>query len=652
MTAPLPTVARHADLFVFAGAGASYAPPAALPLFNPMRDAILRQLGLVDYLDRPELREIIKGLAPEPFMHALTESGVDVRGWLSRTLRMADPAPPRPNAVHVALAQLAAAGCAVWTVNFDTLVEDADPGLRAVSWPADPAEPEEIHKPHGSLPGELIVTARQVLVGLDASWREALADAVRHRVVAFIGYSGRDFDFQPLWDGILAEATAVVWFYLPEDGVDEEKRLARLLRTCATKGTLFPYPSPDGSDPSRDFVAWCTNNGLVAVDRNLVDQLAAPPPRRPFPPLGGNLALAQVRVRGVLGDWRGAVRAGLRTLPRNPDRLTTLKQVGAQVVNNAGRWVTVPLGVIARTPLLAAGTREAAEDKLIATHSRHGDHQRVLRGTDGLDDRSPSTLLALRASSLRMTGNLDEAARVGAQAYERARQEVDPNQVRVAGAAFQRAYALMWAGRLADCRRCVDDDLRPAVAIAANRMVAWADYLEGSLALHEGDDVTAARHYDLSELRFGGEGFLDGVVTVRTARLTLTRRTDPGSFPDRLADLEASRSSTAVLYTRGHPFSTEAVLIERAEYARMHEHDLDRAARLYRKVADASAYPIQRCSGLLGVGLVAVEQGGPRTDLHAARDLAAASGVRILVRHAEAALGLADGVRPDEVFFC
>ncbi|MET8232806.1 SIR2 family protein [Micromonospora sp. NPDC005298] len=649
MTDRLPSVTRHADLFVFAGAGASYAPPAALPLFDPMRDAILRQLGLADYLDQPGLKAIIKGLAPEPFMHALKESGVDVQDWLSRTLRTVEPAPPRPNAVHVALAQLAAMGCAVWTVNFDTLVEEADADLRAVSWPADPAEPGEIHKPHGSLPGDLIVTARQVLVGLDQRWREALTEAVRHRVVAFIGYSGRDFDFQPLWDGILAEATAVMWFYRPEDGVDEEGRLARLLRSCATKGTLFTVPSPN---PSREFVAWCTDNGLVAVDRDLVDQLPVTPPPRPFPTLGGNLALAQVQVRGVLGDWRGAVRAGLRTLPRNPDRLKTLKQLGAQVVNNAGRWVTVPLGVIARTPLLPDGKRKVAESKLIAAHSRHGDHQRVLRGTDDLDDRSPSTLLALRASSLRMTGNLDEAARVGARAYERARQEVDPNQVRVAGAAFQRAYALMWAGRLDECRRCVDEDLRPSVAIAANRMVAWADYLEGSLALHEGDDVAAAGHYHLSELRFRGEGLLDGVVTVLTARLTLTRRTDPGGFPGKLAELDASRSSTAAFYTRDHPFSTEAVILERAEYTRVHEHDLDRAAQLYRTVADASAYPIQRCSALLGAGLVAVEQGASRTDLHAARDLAAASGVRVLVRHAEAALVLADGARPDEVFFC
>lgn len=45
-----PTTIRASRLFVFAGAGASRSMPAGLPLFKEIRDEILRQLHLVEYL--------------------------------------------------------------------------------------------------------------------------------------------------------------------------------------------------------------------------------------------------------------------------------------------------------------------------------------------------------------------------------------------------------------------------------------------------------------------------------------------------------------------------------------------------------------------------------------------------------------------------
>ncbi|WP_305785574.1 SIR2 family protein [Symbioplanes lichenis] len=659
MSAGLPGVASAGSLFVFAGAGASFAMPAALPLFDPMRNDILRQLRLHEYVPgedphRPELERITEGLAPEPFMLALRESGVDVEGWLARTLRPTDPAPARPNAVHVALAQLAGAGAAVWTVNFDTLIEEADPSLRVVAWREAASTPGEIYKPHGSLPGPLIVTADAVLAGLRDDWRRALADAVRGRTVVFLGYSGRDFDFQPLWDDVLTDAARVIWFDRPsgdpEAAEQERARRRRLLRRCVERDALVVAES---ENPSVGFVAWCRGNGLVTMSDDEVKRLEEKRPERSFPPLAGDLGRAEASIRGILGDWHGAVRVNLRRLRQEPGRRQTAVDLVAQTVNNAGRWVTVPLWAVARTPVLPGRVRTVAERKRLTAHSRLGNHRQVLRGTRRTDETSLSTLLILRALSLRITGDLDAAAETAAEAHRRALRET--NDVRVAHAAYQRAQALLWAERLAECRLCLDEELRPAAGLAAARWVAWADFIEAGIALHEGNAREAARHYELARLRFEGEGSIDGQVSVQTALLALCRMTDPGRFAATLATLETIRAAktaqTATYFTRGHPFTDEAVLVERAEHARVHEGDLAHAARLYGQVA-GSRYPLQRSLGLLGAGMIAVERGTDRGALTRARDLAGRIGARLVTQHATEALGLPSGERPREVFHC
>ena len=658
MTVALPAVASASDLFVFAGAGASCASPAGLPLFNPMRDAILKQLGLDDYVMPPDHRgnptgpaRITNGLAPEPFFLALRTSGVNVQDWLIRTLGSGQPSPPRPNAVHAALAELAAAGAAVWTVNFDTLIEEvAGHPVRAVAWPADPAGRGVIFKPHGSLPGQLIVTADQVLRGLRADWQAALREAVRGRTVAFIGYSGRDLDFQPLWDDLLVESKEVVWFDRPD--ADEPTRRRRLLRRCAASGVLTLADSAADSDPSRDFVAWCQANALISVDNALASRLADKPAAREFPPLSLASVRAEAMIRGLLGDWRGAMRVYRHMLRHEPDRRRTAGDIFMQIVNNGGRPVTAVLWAAANIPVLSREQRTVAERKRLTVHSRLGNHRQVLRGTRKIAAGTVSTLLILRAESLRITGSLDDAAEIAAEAYRRAREET--HAVRVAHAAFQRALALLWAERIPECRKCLDEQLRPAAGIAAARWVAWADFIAGGVALRESDLRAAERFYELSNLRFRGEGLMDGVVSVQTAWLTMWRLTDPDKFEDALSQLGESMRTTAATetyYSRGHRFTKEAVLIERAEFARVHTHDLDLAARQYGEVA-RSRFPLQRSLGLLGLGLIAVESGTDRAALYEARDVAKRIGARLGVRHASEALSMPDGSRPDEVFFC
>jgi hypothetical protein len=70
-------------------------------------------------------------------------------------------------------------------------------------------------EPHGTLSGQLIVTADQVLKGLEGSWEHQLRANVRGRTIVFVSYSGWDLDFQPLWNDVLQAAGRALWSTCP-----------------------------------------------------------------------------------------------------------------------------------------------------------------------------------------------------------------------------------------------------------------------------------------------------------------------------------------------------------------------------------------------------------------------------------------------------
>jgi hypothetical protein len=232
------------ELFVFAGAGVSRSMPASLPVFDELRDEVLKRLGLEQYMrheggsdsiEESAPQRVAGDLAPELFMLGLSEAHIAVESWLAEVLKGKEP-----NAAHHALARLAAEGSRVWTVNFDTLIEQASGHtLRTVAWPASPSPDAQLLKPHGSVGGELIVTARQVIERLGDTWLERLRSDIYGRTVLFIGYRGRDLDFQPVWDEVLSEAAAVIWFDVWADGQMSEAAFKRkLLAGVDARGKL------------------------------------------------------------------------------------------------------------------------------------------------------------------------------------------------------------------------------------------------------------------------------------------------------------------------------------------------------------------------------------------------------------------------------
>ena len=433
------------EVFVFVGAGASCSAPAGLPMFNWMRDAILEQLDLLDFVESkstagsPEV-EVARGLAPEPFFLALQRSGIEIVPWLEAVLSGG-----QPNAAHAAVAQLAAGGARVWTVNFDHLIERAStPSLDVLAWGDDPSPGAQLLKPHGTLGRKLIVTAEQVLAGLVPRWEQRLREDTRGRTVVFLGYSGRDLDFHPIRDDVLRGADRVLWV-----GKDDEERKRLILRSVDASGRLdflSPAATPvPGQQPNQswDFVDWCERNGLATVPAatvpaDLIDQLFDEVPPYTYPPhTSDSPTRARAHVQEILGSTRGARHTYLRLLGRGPGRLTAAKEIASLTLNHGRRPTALALLVPRILPPIGrlAGARTGLERKRLTVLAKLGKHSAVLKATSRLPADCVSTLLILRSASLRVGGSLTEAAAVAEEATRRAHDE--RHNVRIAHAAYQ-----------------------------------------------------------------------------------------------------------------------------------------------------------------------------------------------------------------------
>jgi SIR2-like domain len=654
------------NLFLFVGAGVSLSAPAGLPMFDWLRDEILGQLGLDAYRQGsphvdPARAAVAAGLAPEPFMFDLRQGGVALQPWLEDILD------GRPNAAHHALATLAGAGARVWTVNFDRLIERARPGLRVLAWPATPDSSADLVKPHGTLGGELIVGADQVLRGLAPAWAERLRADVRGRTVVFVGYSGRDLDFQPQWDTVLSDAIRVLWFDQPDpaapDRVVDEDRRRLLLRETDRRGALEfcvagPAPqtaaAPARPNSAADFVRWCQDEGLARFDPDLMMEMYAPV-HVDYPPLTGELAWARASVLGHLGDAAASRRQRQRLLRDRRTRRRAVRELLLSSVTNGdhvgrvilrGTWVLPPVGRL-------AAIREGAERKRLTALHREAQHGKVLRATEHLDGSAVSTLLILRACALRMMGSLDEAAALADEALRRARAE--EHAVRTAHAAFQKALALLWAERVEEAHRCLEDELQPFAGLAANRWVAWSHFLAGGLAVRRHDPVEALQALELSQALFAAEALMDGVISVRLARLTALRLArDDDAFREQYRALDKRSADDGGLdwrwYAQRSGITELALHLEEAEFLRTVGADPTTARRHYRAAA-GGPYPLYAALGLLGLALCTSADSERRRLALQAQDAGAGIGAQLVsARAAELLAGTADAERP--IFFC
>lgn len=388
------------------------------------------------------------------------------------------------------------------------------------------------------------------------------------------------------------------------------------------------------------------------VDENLVTQLDDVVPPFSFPALPGSVASARATVLQVLGNARAARLQYLRQVFVGPNRRNAVGQSVRLTLNHGGRPTAAVLAVGRRLPPVGPlrGAREVAELKRASILFNLGRHDAVERATRNLPAEAISTLLVLRAGSLRMTSSLDDAIDIGTEALRRARAE--KHQTRAANAALQLAIALVWAGQLDQAETHLHEQMRPLASVAATRWVAWADFVETLVHIHRGRASDALAVIEIGLARFRAEGLLDGVLGMETVRLTAQRLAgDDVAFVRQRMEIERffgrRASGPGRHYTRGHRFSREAVLLEDAEFARTHQQDLDRAGALYSQVAD-SAYKVHAALANIGLASVAVGRDELPSQADEAARLGLAIGALLVVGKAN---GLTAGEPPLELFF-
>lgn len=635
---------HHGHVLVFAGAGISRA--SGLPLFGSIRDGALRSLGLRSYVTDPgpsevasRDRELAWALTPEPFLGALRQAGIDVASWLHSLLGGGTP-----GVVHSVLRQHLDIGGAVWTVNYDELIEKASTQqLTVAAWP-DPPNPRGergLHKPHGTLGGPLISTSQDVLQPLGEDWLGALRAATSGRIVVFIGYSGLDFDFHPHWNEVLVEAHEVVWFAFDEPA--EQARIRRMLpdvdRRQKLSFVLADPAVPASRNPSFEFLRWWRRNGLGDITDAQIDSTLHELPQRPVK-LTGSPPGAAGALLSVLSDLAGARRAYARDVPRAP--ISMLKRLGVLQVNHGGRGTANLLHLASLTPRVGklAQVSSYARRKESTILANLGMHDRVLKRTDDVRDSDVSTMGINRATSMKMVGNLDEAARIAASAYAQARKE--RHAVRTANAAFQWAQACLWAYRIDDAQFVVEEHLEPIARVASGRWLAWHSYLRGCIAINRGMAASgdaldgAARDLHLASERFMVEGLIDGYVSVQIAEVV--RRQALGERPSALSLLNTVRSGAhpiGTYYTARHPYNETVVDLLEAELLRM-TGERERAHLLFTQ-ASGSTYPLLAANGSLGLAALAHGRDAKATTDHVreACDIARSIGARYFVAMAE-----------------
>ena len=206
----------EADIFVFAGAGASAPLPSNLPVFAPIRRAIGVSLKLNS--DLP-LEDILASFAPETILEFLSRAGAKTDRMMQGLFSGREP-----NGVHDAIAQLIKFGSIAWTPNVDELIESAD---SSIAWnevryirgsKAPPLIGHRLVKPHGSIskPESFRFFASQVNRKLDGELNELLARHATNKDVMIIGYAGLDPDLAGGLRMAIELANSAVWWDFPD----------------------------------------------------------------------------------------------------------------------------------------------------------------------------------------------------------------------------------------------------------------------------------------------------------------------------------------------------------------------------------------------------------------------------------------------------
>lgn len=592
------------------GAGASYPSPSDLPLFWPMRDALLRSFDIEPY----EVDEtILSGLAPERLFSILSEDSDDERHlytWLADVLGGHEY-----NTNHWIAAQCLGAGAEVWTTNFDTLIEKAFDALvvdvHVVSWPEEPTDCRcprgHLFKVHGTVGSRLIFSSEHVLQGLSDAWSARLSKAITKRDVLVAGYQGADLDIAPIMQKYLPDARRTRWMELPGRSTE------RLLRR-------FPFLSSGGvieGDPSVALHGWYS----MAAKR---ERLPPPPPpavghREQDLPRFDSSFLSGARLAAQLLGRRTARILFLRAVVRDRSlrrRIGAVSRLAESVLYDPGYLApAIDLATLLDTRVLRRRRVTSARSRLVFLEGRSRRTKILDEGTWFLEQHSDDIEIKLRvASAAKFNGGIARAIRLSREARDQILAGETHRPSLLGWASFTLGFSLRWAGDYLESQRLNDSLVNDFAAHGGPVWLAWGLYESGALAVLQGRADQGveliAQATEMLEALGNVTGSLDselGEIAARRAQGELG-----GSILQRLDQIESHFRSMRVY----SPIRAAMLDFERAESC-FSIGDLNSAARWSRAVQRTSPAPEIAVMGMLTEARVAA-----RTDKEQAQRLA------------------------------
>ncbi len=587
--------AEGSRLALVFGAGASWASPAARPMFAAVQRSLFSSLGLSIDGQRARL------MAPEALLSRLAGRGVDINSHL-RTMLTGG----QPNALHFAAAEALRCSHPVWTPNFDELIEEAARrgGVDVHRLlPAD--EPDcqcglgHLVKVHGTL-GDATVLARSedVLEPLGEPWTRRMRDDFGGADVAIVGYAGADLDLRVGLRDALRASHSARWFDIEERTLE----LSTRFQTVVESGQLRLQAD---RRPDLAFLDWASAHGLTQETPSAIDELTRgdlPDVADPAIDIGANDLL-----RGLIADDFGDVKQARRhyraATVHGPERRRAARSLFSTGLIHGAVWrpaATALLNAVSASPLPWRWPHQ----QFVLYLTWNGHTAEAWRAAQRAAARFPEDRGArIQAANLAKECDPAHGVRLARLAQQDALSRGDARSA--AWATLCLSLSLRWVGAITEAAQEAARLADGLDALAGPVWRAWGQFELGAVATLRDDAKVGIEHLRRAREVFTAAGATNFVFDAICAELAATRQQHE-------ADVESVYRQARAMIDDGlrtSRFAREVLLVEEGEIARA-DGRLDDAAAAYRQLADSPTVA-QAILGLLGLGEVQRARGEP-----------------------------------------
>lgn len=639
------------NLRIFVGAGISFPPPAALPLFGQLREALRLELGLHD----GPVSNQLKNIAPETFFEHLAVADVPIDLILKNLFGSAPP-----NAVHFALAKAVSLGAEVWTSNADELIELAATkcgrtrilpmvGKDAENIPAD----TRLFKLHGTVSNRdtLAFRSQDVMGPISKSLRDRLISSFIGKNVLICGYLGVDPDIKPALTEALKKANTAKWFQRPVEVDFVEAQYASLRSNLSVIGT---------ENPSADFLKELENYhlGMPLSDPLAMEAMNFDPSThienvnnrtreaiRPFSLGKCHLAAGSIYRHAMQSKyairrfWQGLFTGSICQRGKCFRGLMAAGMDENRPFAKPARWLVSLMAWLC--PSRSTLAREASHLE------REGKHRRALIVAErslSLGPASPELMLHVCAPA-RKSGELQRAVDLSLKARTILSGPEGFQEGGLYGRAlYEAAYALRLCGTWREAHDLISKYNNQGLGIYGGpRWMAWGLCLEGCVAVQSSDLTVQYNADEAICLLKKAKKILEDLDDPHRLRVVLSNMSSAyRSSRDFISAKKCFRSSKKAArraeQRRGSILEDEVLEFEWAEIKRA-EGGHDSACRRYQNLL-RSTFPIHRVLGHLG--LSTVDRKNPTSIAHAKEALKVSEllGFRFGIAHALVSLAM------------